>query len=208
MPNVDKVTYRFRGEWTTWDVHFSKTDQFSIKGCPIEVIELADFINRDVTLGHIKERFISALIKAEGMMQCIQKVILVKFAIASSLISTPLDDGGSTISCSHPLYRFVPDFQSRIDGYGFAIDYRVLLEVSQGSENLYYNLFAGDTTYRRGAVHIHANETVIPYSEKAVESLENIKNSLKSMVITISDFFADKDNLKIALETGNLKLLT
>lgn len=208
MPKVDKISIRFQGEWKQLEVHFSPKTNFYIKDCPGEVLEFGEFENRDKTLDGLKHRFSTAVSKTEDMLRQTRKVILVKFSISSELIATSKTGGnGYSIDTNHSLYRFCADFLNKFDGYGFSIDYRTAIEVTQGTEKLYFHEITKDYSYRRGALHVSKNETPIVYSEKAIESLENIKSSLKNMIINISVFFQNQDNLQVALETGNLKML-
>jgi len=207
MAKVDSIIIQFKGEYKQYEVHFTKTTQFYIKDCPGEVIEYGEFQNSRNTLGDIKERFRTAVIKADDFLMTSRKVILVKFSMASQIISEPSPSGGQQYSHSHPLARFCSGFENRFDGYGFAIDYRIALEVSRGVEKLYYSPYAADITYGRGCLKVKDNETPIPYSDKAVETLENIILSMKNMIFSISGFFSDAERLKLSLETGNLKML-
>jgi hypothetical protein len=207
MAKVDSINIQFKGQYKQYEVHFTKTSQFYIKDCPGEVIEYGEFDNRKTTLGEIKDRFRDAVIKADEFLMTSRKVILVKFSMASQIISEPCPSGGQSYSHTHPLARFCSGFENRFDGYGFAIDYRIAIEVSRGVEKLYYNQVAADLTYRRGCLHVKDNETAIHYSDKAIETLENIISSMKNMVFSISGFFSDVERLKISLETGNLKML-
>jgi len=159
MAKVDTVRFQFQGEWKILEVHFTKKDQFYIKDCPGEIVEFGEYDNRQVTLMACTEKFKSAIIRTEAKLQSVRKVILVKFLIASKMISTPNPfDSGSSIDCKNPLYKFCPSSMiEEIDGYGFAIDYRVVLEVTQGKEKLYYRLNTADTTYRRGSIGVGKN---------------------------------------------------
>lgn len=207
MAKVDKIQIRFNGEYKQFDICFTKNDLFYIKDCPQEILDYGEFNNRAGKLDEVRTRFTTAVIKAEETLMRSRKVILVLFSISSDLISEPIPTGGSIVLCSHPLYKFCASFGSRFEGYGFSIDYRLAIEVSRGTEKLYYSPCAGNLKYRRGALHVKDGEIVIPYSDKAIETLESIKSSMKDMIFRIAGFFSNADNLQTALETGNLKML-
>lgn len=207
MAKVDSVSVQYKGRTFTFEVHFAKSSLFYIRDVPGDIIEFGAFENRNETLHGCINAFRTAVKKAEDYAQKVNKVILVDFTIASQMIGTPTADGrGQSINTRDPLYRFCADFNSRMPGYGFTIDYRVVLEVTNGEERRYYRLGTQDTTYARGALHVNKSETPIPFSPEAVESLERIKGSLKEMVVNISGFFKDADTLGAALESGFLKL--
>jgi len=208
MAKVDRIQIQFKGEYKQFDVCFTKSDQFFIKDCLTEIAEYGEFNNRERTLGDILQNFKNAVIKADEALMSSRKVILVLFSMSSQLISEPTTNGGFSCSTNHPLYKFCASFGSRFEGYGFSIDYRIALEVSRGTEKLYYNTYYNDITYRMGALTVKNSETPIPYSDKAIETLENIKSSMKNMVFSIANIFSDPNNLQIALETGNLKMLS
>lgn len=225
MPKVGKKDVRIRGNKLVCDVYYSRSENFSIRGLPQDVLELTKFRPANWnTEEELDTALFHALKDYHEKVQTMEKLIVYRLRGTAELIMKPEGDRGF-----HGMKEWVCDrFVTMANGYhdrgkGITIEWKRMIRVN-GEKVQYHTVKEGpgsfgtpddgeDLKQEKGwflsrAEHVGNDENVIPWTPEREAFFVSIDKGMEEMAKRISSFFsADDEALLKLIDTGGKNLL-
>lgn len=197
MPKITTHQYKIRGKYVDIATYYNRTNKFFAKGIPDDVLafqkkapsyfetedELDTFVRTSIQEYHEK-------IKSS------RKIIAYKLNLSSDLRMNKIGDGHWSGSRSWLNDAYAGSLAG--DGYGFSIEWEMLIEVS--SDKVRYNRIREDGSI--GFETYLDQRTILKWTPKREAAFKEIDAAIESMVKKIGAVLLDEDKTVKLLDSG------
>lgn len=204
MPKITRKFYKFQSTHIPVDICYSENKHFYAKGVPEDVLRLDEgllsgFDTEEELFDSLRKIFQSFHEKIKKS----RKVIVYSFNMTSELYMKKISYGFE--GCKSWVPRGFVGRRSHYgesDGYGFGIEWEVLMEVK--AEETTYHKIQGDGSL--GYKQEVSGKTMIDWTPEREEALKEVYVSIEEMVKRIVKVLADPKSFIKMLDSGT-KLL-
>ena len=210
MPKVGKIEVIFNKNSgkKVYDLWYSQTDNFHLKGLPSDFIELTGF-QPDCwqTEASLRDNLRLSVEKYQKLLSTERKVIIFRVCASTELTMNKVREGNYS-GYKHGISRKISSFGFGSPDYAVGIEYRLYKEIDNGGKKYYPLLENGGTGLER---IITSDQSIIEWTEERELFFKGVYASMQSLVLKLAQFFTDdldKTVARIDSVGGNAKLLS
>lgn len=215
MPKLRFIDQKISGELVRLELWYNpKTQDFSIRNIPLQIIEITDFKNSADTEKKLLENLQNAIETYHKATENEKEIILVTFSVGMNTRATKITSERGFISTIHD-ERF-PDrfrYQNSDPSHGFMINFERYTKFSGGKDTKLYKWtrnekgdWAKSPYYRQ--YNENKNEIEIEYTPERYAFFGKAAEIIREQALKIALFLNQEEETLIKSIEGNTQLLT
>lgn len=200
MPKIRKVTLPYGQAVVDLELHYNQKNLFHFKDLPAQFEYIPGFENRAATEDELVTAAATAL-RNLAAEKTTQKFVLAVQFIAGSSSARRKDWDPEYETWAVLPDKFTSTFSDRINGYGLALKFRVLCQVTTGTVTKTYGVREmPDGELERASSQVYGigkEETVLEYSKERHQFFKRMGAAVSKLAWNIAEFLGQPELEKV-----------